>query len=325
MSYSVTIIIPVYNISNYIERCLDSVIRQTYKNIECIIVDDGSLDDSLGICKKKISEYNGPIKFYILQHNCNKGLSAARNTGTESATGDYIYYLDGDDEISSDCIETLMFSVFADDNMEMVQGDYCRCITTSKQRKSKDISFTYLFSNNDAHLHFFKYKTIYISAWNKLLKRSFINKFNLRFRDNLIFEDYLWSFYLVKYLQYVCVVNKVTYKYLDRPGSIVKGTNIDIKGRDFAIIYNELLMNLTPKYERSELSFYVEGFCHQYVKYKARNTDFNRILKEYQKLAKNHKCWIVYMKLSFTFLVSRSKYGLTILKIMRTFRPSLKK
>lgn len=93
----VSVIIPVYQVSNYVERCLKSVMSQTYTDIECIIVDDATKDDSIVKCERLIVEYGGPIKFRILHHEYNRGLSAARNTGTKVAEGEYLYYLDGDD------------------------------------------------------------------------------------------------------------------------------------------------------------------------------------------------------------------------------------
>ena len=118
----VSIIIPVFRISGYIQRCIESVINQTYKDIECIIVDDGTQDDSIEKCEKLIKEYKGPIIFKIIHHEVNRGLSAARNTGTDAATGKYLYYLDSDDYISSNCIEKLVSYAIEDESIEMVQG-----------------------------------------------------------------------------------------------------------------------------------------------------------------------------------------------------------
>ena len=105
----VSIIIPVYNVAPYIGDCLRSVMRQSYKgDVECILVDDCGLDESIVIAEQMIAEYDGPIQFKILHHDHNRGLSAARNTGTLQAKGDWIYYLDSDDEITEDCIEKMM-------------------------------------------------------------------------------------------------------------------------------------------------------------------------------------------------------------------------
>ena len=83
----VSIIVPIYNVSEYIERCIKSVMAQTYTDIECILVDDCTPDNSVAICEHMVAEYHGPITFKILHHEHNRGLSAARNTGLKSSEG----------------------------------------------------------------------------------------------------------------------------------------------------------------------------------------------------------------------------------------------
>lgn len=94
--------------------------NQTYTDIECIIVNDATNDDSIDKCEGLIKNYNGPICFRIISHDYNRGLSAARNTGTIAAIGDFIYYLDGDDEITADCIEKLIKAAWEHPNAEVV-------------------------------------------------------------------------------------------------------------------------------------------------------------------------------------------------------------
>lgn len=121
---AVSVIIPVYNVSLYVERCLQSVLAQTYPVRECIIVDDASPDDSIAKCERLIDSYEGDMRFLILHHSKNRGLSAARNTGLKAATGGYIFFLDSDDEITPDCIERLSTPIEKDPSIEMVQGNH---------------------------------------------------------------------------------------------------------------------------------------------------------------------------------------------------------
>ena len=124
---NVSIIIPVFNVAPYIADCLRSVMRQTYTgNMECLIVDDCGTDNGIAIAERMIADYKGPIRFQILHHERNRGLSAARNTGTEAAIGEYLYYLDSDDEKTEDCIERLMGKVTDHPGVEMVQGNSSR-------------------------------------------------------------------------------------------------------------------------------------------------------------------------------------------------------
>ncbi len=99
----ISIIVPVYNVERYMERCLDAVVKQTYKNLEVILVDDGSEDRSGSICDRYASE---DARFKVVHHQ-NGGLSAARNTGIKKATGEYITFIDPDDSITEDYIEYL--------------------------------------------------------------------------------------------------------------------------------------------------------------------------------------------------------------------------
>ena len=103
----VSIIVPVYNVEKYINRCFESIINQRYTNIECIFVDDCSPDNCFEILNQRIAEYSGEIEFRIIRHIQNKGLSEARNSGTYQSSGEYVYYLDSDDEITQDCIQIL--------------------------------------------------------------------------------------------------------------------------------------------------------------------------------------------------------------------------
>ena len=114
---------PVYNVAPYVERCLLSVMQQTRPAEECFIIDDASTDSSVALCEQLIANYDGPTRFTILHHDHNRGLSAARNTGTDAATGTYIYYVDSDDEMTTDCLEKLAAPVEQDDSIEMVMGN----------------------------------------------------------------------------------------------------------------------------------------------------------------------------------------------------------
>lgn len=149
----VSVIIPVYQVSAYIERCLLSVMNQTFQNIECIIVDDCSPDDSIDKCERLISSYNGPISFKILHHERNRGLSAARNTGTDAASGEYIFYLDSDDEITSDCIEILVAIVKNHPVVDVVIGNYERIEDGRVIRCFYKQLDTDYHSNKDVFLH----------------------------------------------------------------------------------------------------------------------------------------------------------------------------
>ncbi len=121
----ISIIVPVYNVAPYIAACLQSVMHQTCQDaLECILVDDCGTDNSMEVVGETLKAYKGPIDFKVVHHTQNRGLSAARNTGMAEATGDYVYFLDSDDEIAPDCIQRLA-TPLQQEAFDMVVGE-CR-------------------------------------------------------------------------------------------------------------------------------------------------------------------------------------------------------
>lgn len=226
----VSIIIPVYNVEEYITDCLQSVIQQKYKgNIECILVDDCGEDNSIEIAKQQIAAYKGSISFRILHHEHNRGLSAARNTGTEAATGDYIYYLDSDDYITDDCITTLTMPLKERD-YDIVLGDLKmfgnpRNITFLPQEEEGIIGNEAIFS------HFYAPRMIYVMACNKLVKLSWIREQKLTFLEGQLHEDELWTYKCCCTIQSLYVSKKITYYYRIHENSITAEYSRQLKKR----------------------------------------------------------------------------------------------
>ena len=255
---SVSIIIPVYGVSAYIERCIKSVIGQTYPVTECIIVDDASPDDSIVKCEKLIAGYNGHILFTILHHDHNRGLSAARNTGTEAAKGDYIFYLDSDDELTPDCIEKLAKPVERDSSIEMVQGNH-RVISENPSigNITREKEYTSLESIRD---FFFDQTILPVTAWNKLMQKQFLTDHRLFFMEGILFEDIPWVFYVIKYLQHLYVIPDITYKYCKRNLSISTKTDKTEMTYHFSIIFENIAEHFTPGEEGREAKHYFESY-----------------------------------------------------------------
>lgn len=240
----VSIIIPVYNVSNYVERCLQSVMAQTYTDIECIIVDDCTPDDSIEKCEKLIAEYNGPICFKILHHEKNRGLSAARNTGIDAASSDYIFFLDSDDWLYPNCIDLLYNAINDDNSIEMVIGNYYYesdlvFPPLKLKQASYDCGLLQLYIDNQ----------YYMMVWNKLYKRSFINQHHIRFIEGLIHEDIPWSFCCACEMKKMVVINDITYYYRVRDNSIQSGTDSLVHEKNYGIAQLEVL-NYVWKYRQ---------------------------------------------------------------------------
>ena len=261
----VSIIIPVYNVEKYIERCINSVIRQTYPNIECIIVDDCCTDNSIRICEYIIDNYNGPISFLILRHQQSEGPSGARNTGTDAATGEYIFYLDSDDEITEDCIRLLHSAVIKYPRVEIVQG-----CTVSKNlaiyhtlEKYKNVS--YINDNNWIRQEFYQFKdTLPILVWNKLINKEFLVKNNIRFKDNIIHEDILWVYSVVKHLRHFCLIHKNTYVHYVVPMSIMTSLNKKRSDNSWEIVLSEIASSIDEPCFELQIRKYLYEFLMRF-------------------------------------------------------------
>ena len=299
----VSVVIPVYQVSAYIERCLRSVMAQSYSQLEYIIVDDATQDDSIVKCERLIHDYTGPMAFRIIHHEQNQGLSAARNTGTKAATGDYIYYLDSDDDITPDCIEKLVKAAQVYPDAEMVVGNYLKISNEGVVLRNEmhfiiDEKVPPVIRSNEA-IHTYHYqRRIPVYAWNNLIKRSFIEKNCLLFKEEIAFEDQLWMFYVVKYLSAVAVVRDITYHYYIRPGSITTASDNYRKGESFRVIYDDILHHLTIGRERRELKRYVEGFGVCYLNYKSIVPAYRDLFRLYRKYAREYRCRYAYMLLA---------------------------
>ena len=221
--FTVSIVIPVFNVAPYIERCLRSVIAQTYIHIECVLVDDCTPDDSIDICQKLIDAYSGPIAFKILHHERNRGLSAARNTGTDAATGDYVYYLDSDDAITPDCISLMVAEVEKLPDVEMVMGAHEIIYENANKRVSlAGTEAGYIDDNKWIRYLFFKEEAgLKVTAWNRLVLLDFIKTNGLRFMEGVIHEDEHWSFYVYQKLKRLAVIKDVTYLHFVTSNSIM--------------------------------------------------------------------------------------------------------
>lgn len=259
----VSIIIPIYNIAPYIGDCLRSVMSQTYHGeMECLMIDDGSTDESVAIVEQLVADYKGTIQFKIRHHACNQGLSSARNTGMTMATGDYLFFLDGDDEMTRDCIERLVAPVETDGTIDIVQGNY---VERNKNRveKTKEPYHWHikdLSGNERIRDYFFFRKEIPVTAWNKLIRVDFLRENHLSFMDGVLYEDTPWSYYIMKYIKHLYLVHDVTYFYNRRKGSIVEATPSDVVQMNKGVIYKTIASGLNGD-EKAEVHYFLHGFC----------------------------------------------------------------
>ena len=177
----ISVIIPVYGVEKYISQCLESVINQTYKNLEIIVINDGTKDRSADIAKEYAAK-DSRIKVYDFK---NGGLSVARNRGLEIATGEYISYLDSDDYLDTKMYETLLEAAMKND-ADMVK---CGIIETNGVREDKITFSDKKIINNEQNKAFENYFNgmLWTLAWNGLYKKELAKK--VKFPDNVVHED----------------------------------------------------------------------------------------------------------------------------------------
>lgn len=219
----VSIIIPVYHVEPYIVRCLQSVVVQEKSiDIELILVDDCGNDNSILLATDFLERCKG-VDYRILYHTQNGGLSAARNTGLKAATGEYVYFLDSDDEITGDCISKLV-APLSKYQYDFVVGDYRTTLggEESMLRFDEDEAL-----GNAAVLESYAKGQWYVMAWNKLCRREFLLQNHLYFEEGVLHEDVVWSFKLACKAASMYVVKQSTYIYSIRESSIMTGMSID--------------------------------------------------------------------------------------------------
>jgi glycosyltransferase involved in cell wall biosynthesis len=247
----------------YITRCFNSIIKQSFIGIECIFIDDCSSDNSIDILYGLIKDYTGNVSFKIIKHGENGGLSAARNTGIKNAKGEYIYFLDSDDEITEHCIKYLVELAEKYENVDIVQGN-----TIREPRISCyywDISKRHFpeYTNNRLWLkkHFFVFPQIPVNACNKLIKRSFIIGNRLYFREGILYEDRHWNYFIAKKINSMAFNNYYCYIYYDNPESIM-GSNNNLRSlQSWLIIIRDMLENVDKEFQREEKKYIYSILC----------------------------------------------------------------
>lgn len=189
----VSIIIPVYNVEQYIERCIESVLNQTYPDIELIIVNDGSLDSSHNIIINLLQKRESSIQIKYLKQK-NAGVSAARNVGLSEANGEYIYFVDSDDYLEKCCIEELI-ATLKYYNSQLV------CFSCSKECMLSDDNKSYRLNTKKSINAALDMKVMGGYCWNKLFLNQVIKEHKLKFNEELRYMEDLE--FVIQYLTYI--------------------------------------------------------------------------------------------------------------------------
>lgn len=318
----ISIILPVYNCSLYLENCVSSVINQTYKDFELIIVDDGSTDGSSKICDK-LAQIDDRIRVF---HIPNGGVSAARNYGIKRANGEYIGFIDSDDAYDISMLEILT-EYLTDEKLDVIQCGYQIMYSNDLRQDDYCIDFDYKKSFDYVYDLFYPRKKISNSIWNKLFKKSCLS--GIFFDENIrIGEDFKFVFEVLENCSNVKLISKPLYKYFLREGSAMQSIFSTKFLDDFVV--NDWLLNKYKKINYLKkliktrdaeccLSVYLKDCIGR------KNKDYIKLIKD--RLKKNKEryrldvkrelliflisniCWLFNLMLNMKYRKSRVKIG----------------
>lgn len=240
----ISIIVPVYNVEKYLERCVNSIINQTYKNIEIILVDDGATDTSGKIC----DELKERDKRITVIHKTNGGLSDARNAGLKIANGEYIGFVDSDDYIEKDMFETL-YNINKQHNADISIVSFYE-IYDGKVIGVRDTANLEILNKTEALKELLIDTKIQSYAWNKLFKKELFK--DIKFPTNKNFEDIATTLLLFEKANKIVLFECPKYYYVRRDDSIVGVKNYKTYKDYLDVIYDKYLY-LKGKYEELEL------------------------------------------------------------------------
>jgi len=287
----ISIIIPVYNAEKYLQRCIDSIIAQTYTDWEAILVNDGSKDGSRAICE----EYVAKDSRISLIDKQNGGPSSARNTGLEQARGEYVYFMDADDWVETKFMDNFVRNAYATKRLryetqskiatkttlepyDIVFQGFVREFADGRVEKSFAMDAdTSMMTKEDIVCKLYK-EHVYGWSWCKLFRREIIERHHIRFDESLrLWEDELFTSEFLKYAEKVSTVNSHLYHYMYYPNSLMQTNNTYLKRLFLSERMNEALKPIA----NDELKEYI-------------NTTYNKNLKYSLLMAlknePNHRC-----------------------------------
>lgn len=215
MDNLISVIIPIYNVEKYVDRCIESVVNQIYKNLEIILVDDGSPDSCPQICDKW-AEKDERI---IVIHKQNGGVSTARNAGLDIAKGDYIGFVDGDDYLEPEFYETMLNALLSNDaDIVMCEAKYAKVSEWPEYLSFPGHKSAIIDKTDYLEMICRGYSVIFIALWNRLYKRECVE--GLRFDEGMIFaEDRLFNFFAAEKANGIYQLGLPLYNFVENFGS----------------------------------------------------------------------------------------------------------
>ncbi|MFJ6920862.1 MAG: glycosyltransferase family 2 protein [Lactobacillus crispatus] len=333
MNPLVSIVVPVYNVEKYLKKCIESLIDQTYQNIEILLVDDGSTDSSGKICDDYAKKYSFVYSF----HKANSGLGFTRNYGLERINGEYVTFVDSDDYLGKDAIKRLVAGLDGK-SIDTVIGGY------SKVKDNGDVLYTReytesIFRNENVYKKLFismlgsspnKHDSIRPSVWNVIYSKKIIEENKLHFvsERELISEDIVWDSDYYKYAKSAKIINSTEYYYRSNPTSLTKKyqpdrfeksiyffmymvdklSKLNLANKSFTEARLRLAKTLfiNVRSSLSQLEFMPIRKIIKNVREICSNADLNEVIKNYpiDKLAIRQRLFVLLIKHKFILILS---------------------
>lgn len=279
----ITIVIPVYNKEEYVNKTIESVVNQSYKQLELIIINDGSTDNS----GKIIREWSEKDKRIILINQENKGVSETRNSGIDMANGKYIFFLDADDEIKENAIYNLILKAEIN-KADITVGNFIKVISSEEKKDKELIEKKYTgneLSQEQVKAEMFMIKNRYLATTcNKLYKRQFLTESKVRFKNNVLAEDRLFN--LMCYVNYpnIYITNDLTYIY-----NIIEGSRSRSYSPNLYKSILELYNKLDNYLENKNIEMSIDDLILINISYDIDNIINHEYNSDNQKITRIHK------------------------------------
>ena len=306
MDKKISVIVPIYNVEKYLRQCIDSIINQTYKNLEIILVNDGSPDNCGQIC----DEYSKYDERIIVIHKKNGGLSDARNAGLDASTGEYISFIDSDDWIDTNMFEIMM------NLMEINKADISECgvkYIYDNDNSYEDENTNISIFNREESLNQLVLDNIRQTVWNKLYKKRIIE--NIQFKVGKSNEDEFWTYRVLDRINTIVKTEEKLYYYYQREGSIVNSIYSIKKLDGLEARYERLkFLDKYPDIQKIAArqivfdSLYHYQNCLKYLDYNEGKNAKEYIKKQFKKIHINNidfnkyelkeKIWFLFSKVS---------------------------
>ena len=284
-----SIIVPIYNVEKYLPRCIESILNQTFREFELILINDCSTDNCKEICEK----YKKIDSRIIVVNKKNGGVSSARNFGIDISRGEYIGFVDPDDFIDANMYE-ILFNTANSYNSDMVICDYYK-VSEYDIKKYEEIQLNNKgiivenINNIDAIERILTVGEKFIFAWNKIYKRRLFE--NLRDNEGMIYEDEFLAHRILYRCNKVSIINSSLYYYVQRKGSIVNST---FSSKKFDKVYaikdrvdflkDKGIVNLIDKAEKSFIDYFVWNYFVGYQRLENIEYELKRLKKEFNSV-----------------------------------------